>query len=143
MSLPYSHSLSIHHNRFLKMASTTLQVILSCVDKDRHWTSVLMIVQNNGERIDVSCAAQGRKSTHPVGATDQPMKGWPRNSCYRFPTKFHGIDMWGNLKKCLHFGTFVPVVNWLSPNLVTNQEHLRCNKALGLLSATNIVFKHP
>jgi len=90
------------------MASATLQEILSCVDEDRHWTSILMVVQNNGERIDFSCAAQGHKSTHTVGATDQPMKGWPRKSCYRFPTKFHGIHMWGNLKKMLTFWNVCP-----------------------------------
>jgi len=90
------------------MASSTLQEILSCVDEDRHWTSIFMVVQNNGERIDVSCAAQGRKSTYPVGATEQPLKGWPRNSCYRFPTKFHGISMWGNLKEMLTFWNVCP-----------------------------------
>ena len=108
MSLPYLHSLYIYHDWFLKMASTTLQEILSCVDEDRHWTSVLMVVQSNGERLDVSSAARGRNSTYPAGATDQPEKGWPRTSCYRFPIKFHGIGMWGNLKEMLTFWNVFP-----------------------------------
>ena len=88
--------------------ASTLQEILSCVNEDRHWISTLEVVQSDGETIVFFCATQGVKSSYPVGAVDQPTKGWPRNSCYRFLIMFHGNNMWGDLKEMLTFWNVCP-----------------------------------
>ena len=78
--------------------------ILTLTNSLRTWNSSL-IVPHNGKLIDISCATQGKKSSVPPNAPDQP-PCYPNKSKYRFDIKFEGIDalpaLRDMLQKCLH-----------------------------------------
>ena len=78
--------------------------ILTLTNSLRTWNSSL-IVPHNGKLIDISCATQGKKSSVPENAPDQP-PCYPNKSKYRFDIKFEGIDalpaLRDMLQKCLH-----------------------------------------
>jgi len=81
------------------MRSELVAEILQCNTETNCWESKLFVT-HSGTRIDISSAAKGRESTVPEAAPDQPAT-YPKNSKYRFDTRFRGLDAFNDLKETI------------------------------------------
>ena len=82
------------------MRDSLANEIISYISKYKSWQTEL-IVPHNGNLINISSAAQGKKSTIPKDAPDQPSLRHPPSTVYRFDTRFKGVDAISDLKDML------------------------------------------
>ena len=82
------------------MRDSLANEIISYISKYKSWQTEL-IVPHNGNLINISSAAQGKKSTIPKDAPDQPSLRHPPSTVYRFDTRFKGVDAICALKDML------------------------------------------
>ena len=82
------------------MRDSLANEIISYISKYKSWQTEL-IVPHNGNLINISSAAQGKKSTIPKDAPDQPSLRHPPSTVYQFDTRFKGVDAICALKDML------------------------------------------
>jgi len=72
------------------MEAATAEALLKITNDCKVWSQDLLVL-HNGKRINISSAAQGKDSTTPSDAPDQP-EYFPSKTKYQFDTKFKGLQ---------------------------------------------------
>ena len=102
------------------MDQKTHDDILESVESLKSWDQSLF-VDHCGKKIDISCSV-GSHATSPPDAPDQP-KYYYRKTCYRFDTKFCGVESWEPFKRCYPMHVLVANLHWLEVEKAPTPEN--------------------